>query len=902
MTSILRAHALANIWCEPIQDKQYLIGPRRLTKVGGALKTALVLWDNIPLPNANSLIDKTPYHVYHVGQLDPSIFNFDLPTGVWVDAITLMQTNNLVIDVYFDNGCLIPKSFIYLRKNVDKNLILGIKNKYDITYGNKTLDVDSINLRFYSNARYDSNEWLSQPNVNNLGIRVVEKLILSQQDFLSFKSEIAAIQIAYSLGKGIYFEDGFIINEPIAWETKWLNKRLSFYYDQSALEFSLNKLSTLPTFESELDVGYTKYLLLRETDYNMIDFYDDIDIYLVSKEGTNYKGVVLPRKHLNVVRMITHNAISIRVDLIDNLKTQHSFLADTSKLYICLFVREGGMKRGLIQQHVRVEEMYKLNYSQRITALTDQNEIPTWLAAKLENSYYTKLMATDIEDINEGLVDLTYGYNAATKIAANPIQTITNLTTISYFNVPPVLEVNDKITNTPKQTTYCYDNQGLLLGWFNSHYNYNYIPLPTGLTNVSFVETFNYQTSSTRDGCFYETDITSHDLKQYGFRAYACPIVGGVPSEVWFDVTDTAYYDYNPEGTLANGFVPTLKWNKFLEDMANLHTCVKIDNVMNIFTAPSLVPNFVGYIKFTVQTEVDWLGNGTFVTRPQKLPPAAIDVFMNGTSLIEDLDYYVKWPEIVIVKRPTVLPNAVNIQVRTYGLCQPTNPLSHNKPREQGFVKGGILSVNRIYNIRNDRNTRIIVADKLRTKDSVRFAESTPGPLSIDGRPYALYDYPISCTNFTEQKTVPFRQESIMVDEQVSDYLTGKIPEDTVTYPKIIDAKWDVVSPFCSAIIHAFGTGFLNSGELNTPYTDSQIDVWVTPYKHLLAFDPCVLHENEDEHCADNQRYHEYVIIYPHPYFEFMTVTQKQYAFLERIISIYLNNRTDLTPSVNIGN
>ena len=81
MTSILRAHALANIWCEPIQDKQYLIGPRRLTKVGGALKTALVLWDSIPLPNANSLIDKTPYHVYHVGQLDPSIFNFDLPNS-----------------------------------------------------------------------------------------------------------------------------------------------------------------------------------------------------------------------------------------------------------------------------------------------------------------------------------------------------------------------------------------------------------------------------------------------------------------------------------------------------------------------------------------------------------------------------------------------------------------------------------------------------------------------------------------------------------------------------------------------------------------------------------------------------------------------------------------------------
>lgn len=897
MLQILRAHALANVWCEPIQDKQFVIGPRRLTKVGGALKTALVLWENIPLPTN----DKTAYHVYHVGQLDPSIFNFDLPFQEWVNAATLMQDNNLVIDVYLNNGCKIPKSFIFLRKNNDKNLVLAIKHRYDIDYGTHTLDNNPINLRFYSNARYDSNEWLSQPDILNRGIKVLDVKVTKQEDYSLFMGECQLIDDMFIQGVGLFFEDGFLIDKPIGWTPSRIGKTYSFYWDQSAKEFSFYKLPTLPTFMSTLDNGYEKYLLLRETDYGMIDYHDDIDIYVMQKIGDTYKGVMLPRKHINVVRMLTHNAYALRKDLISNLISLHSFLSNTDNVWIGLFVREGGMKRGLTHQHVRVEELYKLGYMQRLVAMVMQNDVVEWRAANLENSFYSRLMSDDISTITNNEIDSAYGYNAAMRVAAEPLQTVTVSPNLTYANTPPLLQELDKNDMMTKQTTYAYNNQGVLLGWLNTHYSYNYIPLPNTLTNVSFVETFNYQTSETRDGCFYETDITSHALKQYGFRAYACPIVGGIPSEVWYDITDTAYYDYNPNGTLANNFTPTLVWNKHLEDMANLHTCVKIDNVMNIFTAPPLTPNFLGYIKFTVQTEVDWLGNGVYITRPQKIPPAAIDVFMDGKSLIEDLDYYVKWPEIVIVKRPSTLPQNTVIQVRTYGLCKPTSPLTHYKPREQGFVKGGILSINERYNIRNDRCIRVIVADELRPRNTVRFAETTPGPLSTDGRPYAIYDYPLSCTNFTAQQTIPFRETSMVLDDKVSDYLTGKVLEDTIQYPRIIDAKWSVVSPFCSAIIHAFGTGFLNAGELNVAYTDSEIDIWVQPYKHLLDFDPCVLENDVPMNVCDNKRYHEYVIIYPHPYLEFMTVSQKQYAFLERIIALYLNNRTDLTPSVNIG-
>ena len=910
MLPILRTHALQNIWCEPIQDSQYWIGLARLTPVGGALKTANVLWESIRLPNYGDYFDKVPFHVFQIGQIATSVFKFEIPFDTWVRASDLMTDNNLVTDVFFDNGCQIPKTHLYFRKNKDKNLILAIKG-IAVDCGqeeyidpvtnlpairNVQLGVHPVYLRFYANARYRSSTWLNTPNVLDKGIRVVERYITKQEDFFLFRGDCDTIRALFTFGTGLYYQDGFVINEPLTWSPDRLNKTFSFYYDESAKETSFHLINALPVFASALDVGHDKYLVLRATDYGMIDYFDDIDIYLVDKSTSSFRGVLVPLMAGNRVRMVTHNTLAVQRQHVLAVRDRHLFLKNSTNLSLMLLVREGGMRRGLIQQHVRIEELYRLNYAQRLTALVTQTDVPEWNCAALEQNAYTRLMRLDIDAITQSDIDRAYGYNAATKIAANPLQQLTTAGAITYSSVPPVILTIDRVTNHLLKTVYVYNATGQLLSWFNDHSDLPEAVLPTGLVGAAFTEVFNYTTSATRDGCYYETNVASHDLAQYGFRAYACPIVLGVPSEQWYDVTDTAYYTYDPDAP-----IPTITWNTFLEDMANLHTCIKVDKTMHVFTAPALTPNYPGYIRFTVESTVDWLGDGNDVIKPQRLEPAAVDVFMDGNPLIEDLDYYVQWPVITVVKRPSTAPADTVILVRSYGLALPTTPLTHNKPRETGFVKGGILSVNKHYDIRNDRPTRIIVADRLRTKEQVKFAEHVPGLLTTDGRPYALYDYPISCTNFTLQNTIPFRHASVLLDDKVSNYLTDKIPEDTVRYPQIINAKWDVFSPFCSALIHALLGGFLNAGELDVPYTNAQLHIWVTPWLYLLDTDPCVLENVVDDCYCDNKKYHDYVIIYPHPYLEYMTVTGSQYRFLELIISLYLNNRTDLTPSVKIG-
>jgi hypothetical protein len=99
--------------------------------------------------------------------------------------------------------------------------------------------------------------------------------------------------------------------------------------------------------------------------------------------------------------------------------------------------------------------------------------------------------------------------------------------------------------------------------------------------------------------------------------------------------------------------------------------------------------------------------------------------------------------------------------------------------------------------------------------------------------------------------------------------------------------QWQLVSPFCSAIIHAIRNGDL---VVNGQYTSSQIDNHLLNYKWLLAFDPCV-----------NGIDSNYVYVNAHQFDEPIELQSDEYSFVENVISIYLNGLPDLTPSVTIG-
>lgn len=933
MVSLLRPFALAEIWCEPWQDHQHVMRPARLTPNGGAFRRASVLWESIPTPNADQPLDEGVYHIYQIGQLPPGFFDIvsitddyvrhttisqvastgsdgsfeytgtiptDRPAPViqspfWFSLDSVCEANGMVIDVYLENGVKFPRHECWLMRRTDKNLLLavkdwtsldlGVKSKPDYYTGNpvyvpRTLDDEVLSVRFYRNALSDDR------------LRCIAATVTSAGDFNSFMAQCAAVESAnVDKGAGLYWMDGYIINRPTGFNSSYVGRVLTFVWERRIKAVQRFTVQELFQFNSQLDAGRVKYAMVRDSAYQMIDFADDIDVYVVTGTGSTYKGVYMDRSRNDTVRMLTHNAYAVRKDLVDHLVALNPFFVHPEQTQIMLVVRDGGMQRGLTQQHSRIEELYRLSYDQiRAAICTDTSTVPEWTAVELEKSAYCRLMGLTAQEITDTLIDDAYGYNAATRKVANPVcQTVSNAGR-TYFNTPIVAELKDRGTGAGRRSMFCYDADGRFIGWFSSTDRLDFVQVPPSLNAAAHVECFNAMTSATRDGTFFDMDMETTDLAQYGFRCYACPVIGGVPNENWTDITGTPYYVYDPVGDVGNGFVPRLTWNTALEASAAMKFCVKVGGVIHWYLADppraSLSVPYRGYMRFTVTAETNL--NGTWDVQPQRLAPGNVDVIMDGDSLIENVDYYMQWPEIVVVKRPRTEPTDTSIIVRSYGHCD-DQTMTTLPARETGFVKAGILSVGCHYDVRNDRNLRVVVDGAFKDRSQVMFAEGVGNIRSVDGRPYAISDYVVPVEGFTTKQTLPYRRLSLDLDNRVSDYLTERLPTIHPRLPVIVQTRWSVYSPFCSAIIHALVNEDLSSVPLAGGYLDAQVAIWVAPWLDLLDFDPCTKPVDRN-----------YIHIYPHPYEAPMELTRDQYRFVERVIRLYLHDQVDLSPMVKV--
>jgi len=884
MGGLLVQHALDNVWCEPIQDRQHTLQAARLTPIGGSTLAAKVLWQRIPLPLTPGT--RSFWHVYQIGQLDSTLFNIDLLADEWTSLVNVLESDRVVVDMFLNNGSKVPVDYGYLRRNTDGNLILAVRHLPLTDYAGQSLDTDHLYLRFYANARFDTDAWRLTAVEPTKGIRFAGRTIVNQADFTAFMLIADAIATQYAgHGAAMWYNDGAVTARPVGYNAAYVGRHLSMVWDSTVKEVAFFDLADLPVFTSQLDINRLKYLLVRSTAYESIDYYDDNDIYLtVPGGGTSFVGGYLGRLRDRSVRQLTHNAYSISKQDVDLLLAANPSL-NVATVQVMLVVRQGGFDRGLQQQHNRIEDLYRLSYAQILEAMTQPTTVPEWSAATLEASAYAAVMRESIETIAIELVEEAYGYNAATRAVANPIVEVVP-GPAPYVTLPPALTDADRRHGLGVRGLFYYSD-GLLIGYRNDNYRERVHYIPASLASADVVEAFHARVTLGESGISYDGDQVSPALAQYGFRCYVCPLVSGVPTEEWYDVTGSDYYYYNPNGTALNGFVPTLEWDYALLDAGNLYSCVKINDRIYYYVAPPLEPDYTGVIQFKLRETANYLGST--IVKDYKLPAGVTDVFMDGASLIPDLDYFIDGATVTVVKRPTTAPADTLIQVRSYGFPLPADMRS-DLPRESDFVRGGILSVNNYYNIRNDRNIRTVVAGKLRLRHQVKYAESGPGVLTTDGRPYAISDYAVGVESFTTRTLVPYRLEAIDVDERVMDYLTERLDETQVRYPTIVTERWDLVSPFCSRIIHMLLDGFLNAGELATAYTDEDVDGWVAPYIGLLDYDPCTKPLD-----------FRYLVIYPHQYDYLLTLDSDQYRFVEYLIRRFLNNRTDLTPSVIIG-
>ena len=893
--SILVKHAKENVWCEPSQDAYHTFKPWRVSNNLGAGGRIVIQWYTVNLPT--SYPDR--YHAYHVGKIDADRIGLNLKPGMWMNLHDLIHENRAVIDFYMSNGTIIPKSNCYVMILGDYSVVLAVKvTKVDLgkvkfisEYNPKAqvvpyrLDSGDLFARFYRNMRFSTPSWQGTAADTLYPVRSIQRNVANLAQYNAFIGEVNAIKAKFETqGAGLFYRDGYVESLPRFYAPAQLNKALSYVYDASIKAVQFHKLKGLRQFDSKLDAGKSKYIILSTSDYGTIDYLDDVDFYVCQREtdGT-FRGVFFNRYVGDAIRMLTHNAWSLNADYVNVLSTEHGF--ELPKVEIMAVIRQGALIRGLVHQHNRVEELYRLSRAQILNIMSGSvTAVPEWHASELENSSYCKIMGIREQDITDELVVSGYGYNAVIA-AAEPVIVNGDEINGSVFKVPPLFTIPDP-NGTGSRTVFVYADDRKLINYYGSDsLSENEIMGEGEYSGAGMVELFHANLDELYDGTYYDKDVTSKDLDFWGYRCYVTPMVGGVPTSGWRDVTGGPFYTVSRD---AND-VPSIKWNWGLLDGAGLFCAVRLNGTMHVYEAelPSDESDYDGIIKLTIGSNTEMFGST--IVRPMTLAPAVCDIYMDGYALIRGVDYVVKWPTVVISRRPDGPISETKVIVRTYGCCDKDTMLPYSE-REVGFVKGGALSVDGEFDIRNDRNIRVNIAGRIYSKEEAWFAEDTVGAPVTDGLPFIVEDYITPIEPYCGFDTVDQRARSFGLDKKVQAYLTTQLSEHKPTLPTIVFERYRLFSPFLNAVIHEmlFGTQYSDSN-LSIRYGNVEVEQWITGIKYVLNYDPAYVGFNTD-----------YVVVYPHLWQEAIEVTPTQFTFLKYLIRNYLHDRVELSQSVNI--
>lgn len=902
MTNVLVEHAKEHVWQEPLQDRQFNIGLGRLTKKGGFVGSTSVLWHRVLSPTRNETTKKF-HHVYQIGQISPITLNLvnALVRDTWMPVEVIVNDLDLLVEVYFESGAVVPLSHIWLMRDFTDNLLLCVFHDRNIDYGTLKIlgkwddtavyqkvncDNDKLITRFYSNARQSNSAFNAASSVEHDSVKTTSRKILSINDYNAFISETVAIRAEFSnKGMALWYEDGFLVNAPSGYSNAMMGKIYRFVWDETFKFKQMFPLKDIPMFVSKLDRFRKKYLVLCDTVYDIIDFYDDVDFYIVSGTEARYRGVYVNRAQDYSLRQITHNAYALDAEMIRTYTRQHEFLSGVDDVFILIQVREGGRTHGVFSQSNRIDELFKLPYRSVVNAFMNTDSlVDEWKAATLEASAYIGLMGAESHEVTPELVTAAYGYPGITQTVLDPLNAVVG----GMINVADGFTRLDPETRQGVRSVFCYDQDGKYLGYFNNGEIRNIIPVTSRFPTAVRTECFRMKAVALGEfsGIYYNKDITSNNLEEFGFRAYACGMSEGTPSEDWTDVTGTNLYKY----TKSKGSTPSkLVWDRVALAKNEMVGCVKVNKHILVNTFRFKKADYLGFIRFNITTLQDW--EGDYTVRLQTIAPAVVEVFVNGDQMVEGIDYYMNFPTIVINNRAVCNSEEIVVNIRSYGCGDPVTNKPY-PPIEVGFVTKGYLSVDGEYDITKHRSNKVVVNSRKVDKSGVRFSEYVEsGQLyPTDGRPYMVQDYVVNVEPFASKDTTTLYKEMRDTDKRLGDYLTQFLPEAIPLRPVVQTERWSLVSPVISSILHQMKNGYMSQGQASDSMSLEELVSWFSPFEWLLDYDPA--YHNLDD---------RYTHIRPHPYDATMKCTMKQYQFLEQVSNFYLNSRVDLTPFVEIG-
>lgn len=849
-------HAVQNAWCVPDQDNQIIFKLARLTGYSGVSRSWKALMTSFALPE-----DNQRFHLFQIGQVHPALVDLFPRMYQWCKLSDACMKVKTVCQLYTGEGICFPLTQAYYLVTEERNIIVAVKEirqigKYISNPSTIEFGRVPVFMRVYRNAYFNS----VRSNANSQEIYINGALTQTTADIL-------ALQIDYNAktllgGDVTVYRNGYKVNVLNLVSCK-PGDMVEFVHDTSVYKTVSFPLDSLDTFNSTLDnVG--KYLLhYAGDDDGTIDYQDDIDCFVVDQ--TTNEGVYYHKNNPITLRNLTHRDYSTPVSQLRTMVEANPNVLTVQNALLVLKFRNSGFSRTLVNENSRIKELYKLSEASILGALLGlDSTVPVWKASALEASQYTKLMGVTYAGMNKELVTGAYGYNAIAKLTAEPVLK-TEVFSGQVMTKQPYAYQSDC-------TAFEYDASGLLLGW-NYHTSGVYYHCVN--SNAKYVEFVRGQCSDLIDDYLDVNNVTLNP--KYDYRFYIAPKNINAQTKVWTDVTGD-----NSKYSIIDG-VAVWAVNSMSQ------TLIKSNKTALLYQQSFDMSD--GLLEFNIYSRR--VVNGINTSRVLEVPMGELDVFLNGRLLIQNLDYFVKYPAVVVTNKEYLLQTGPQtIVVRFKGMCTPELQLTD--ANEFGFVMGGVLSVDHQFDIRDDKVIKIQVDGSIKTKEDLVFNEDT-GMFSLsnvlNGKPYLVKDMIVPLKDLTGRDTYAIRNESLAIDTSISNYMTMKKGTVNPTGLSPMTAYYKVYSPFISKIMMDLKSGVLVPDFLQKQYSNAQVADCLKSYMPLLAFDPI---------SADNRPDHQYVIIHPHCYSTEVALSLYQYAFINRVILIYAKGIMDLSNYAKI--
>lgn len=852
-------HAYRNVWCTPEQDKQAIIQPARVTPENGVWTYFNYQWRKIQLPVIGS---DARFHIYQIGQVHPAILGLLARANTWISAKEVMEQECVLMDVYTAKGVMIPRSLCWYIVTGDKNLLVAVRKPSERP--SKLLDVDlevePVFVRLYSNAYFNS----LRANYPGGSIRVNSVKADSITDINALQAEIQTLP---SYGGTFFYVNGRRTS-GIDLVTAKVGDYIEYVFDASIKREVVFKVRDLQEFQSTLD-NLNKYLLHYPGTSNLIDYQDDVDVYLGEQYNTNrWRGVYVHKNDSRTLRMVTHRDYSIPVVRVNGTQAANSFLVGVpiNNLELRLTIRHSGYERPLVLENNRVFELYKLP-EQRFAAtlLGLDSTVSVWEASALEASAYTELMRQPQGSITRQMVQQAYGYNAMSKLLGDTPQRV------AVANGQKTVEILEGLRGCC--TVYEYNAAGKLL-YFTQHATDNTYVCQAA--DTAFAEVIYGLGGTILD--VYDNTATGSINPLHNYRFYTAPSVAGIRTGDWADRTGDPYY------LVQDG---TYTW----VDNETQVTRV-LSNKRHLAYTFEMAP-IAGVFEFDITIFKD------NIYQKLDIPLGEFDLFFNGYSLIEGLDFVMKDARVVVTTKKYYdsTREKQSLTVRYTGFCN--KDMTRTAIPDVGFVYHGNLSANNRFNTRDDKVLRIVCAGTVRLRTDLDFAEDGIGVSlanALNGAPYAIRDIVVPMNNYLiagepgADKTYAYRAQAMEVDQEISDYMTKWLPETKVEQPNTITGRYPIYSPFFSRIVADLKSGVLWDDKFYEHFGDDWLRGRLASYERLLEFDPIGTGMVIDS---------RYVVVHPHPYTEYVSLTMYQYRVLDRIAKLYAPD-LDLSSTINV--